>query len=176
MCGEAMRRSWLLLLASVGGVIPAVSQIGAGDKVPIEVEMVLYQTSDGQRVASRVRNVSEKEVLAYVACEPQERPDSGYERIHLAVFAMARPPHDRLRPGEVRQGGSFGGTPLKVSRATVDYVLFADGSSWGPDSKRQSLQIRGLIEGRRATIAELKRVLETQGSRAVEEILKAEQP
>lgn len=68
------------------------------------------------------------------------------------------------------------GSEVKVSRLIVEYVLFTDGSSWGPDSKGQAGHINGVIQGRRATIALLKRIMETQGVRAVEEILRAEQP
>lgn len=167
------------LLALLLGVVVAAaggSQVGAVGKVPIEVETVIFETPDGQAVASRVRNVSEKEVVAYVACEPREKTGSGCDRIQIAVLATARPPRDRLRPGEILQDRRFQGPALKMSRATVDYVLFADGSSWGPDSKKQSLYIRGVIQGRRVTVAELKRTMETQGIRAVEEFLKAEQP
>lgn len=180
MCGKANWPIWLGLLAAVCGAMPAPSQIGAFDKAPIDIETVVVETPEGQRVASRVRNLSEKEIVAYAAYEPRGTSGSAHERTHVAILATARPLRNRLRPGEViedrlLQEGQLQGMPFKVSRPIVDYVLFADGSSWGPDSKKQSLRIWGVIEGRRATIAELRRVMETQGLGAVEQILKSDE-
>lgn len=56
--------------------------------------------------------------------------------------------------------------------ATVDFVLFRDGTFWGPDSAGESEAMRGIFEGQRAVVADAKRLLETDA--ALRELLTKE--
>jgi hypothetical protein len=173
-------RTHLRLLATVAVLTASftalTAQPSSPDQPPVEVELVTIQAPQGQERFWRVKNVSQKDVSAYVACVPN---DTGRcNQIHTTVYATSPAPFDRLRPGETREEPHLKLTaaapPKPVVRATVDYVLFADGSTWGPDTRTQSLWIRGVIHGTRGTLARLKRLLDTQGTSAViEEILNA---
>jgi len=54
----------------------------------------------------------------------------------------------------------------------LDYVLFADGSHWGPDNLKTSIEIAGMFHGRFAALDALKRMLSQQGPDAVITYLK----
>jgi hypothetical protein len=170
----------LLAAAAVltGSSTALMAQPPSPDQPPVEVELITIQGPEGQQRFWRVKNVSQKDVIAYIACVPNE---TGLCTLtHATVYVMAPAPLNRLRPGETRDEPrvkiSGAAPPKAVVRATVDYVLFADDSSWGPDTRKQSLWIRGVIVGARGTLASLKRLLDTQGPSAViDEILKASQ-
>ena len=167
-----------LLTAAVlltGAFTALQAQPASRDQPPLQVQLVTAETSQGQEYFWRVKNVSQKDVSAYVACVPNET--GRCTQIHTTVYATSSPPLDRLRPGETREEPHLKATgarpPKTVLPATVDYVLFADGSAWGPDTRRQSLWIRGVIQDARGTLARLKRLLDTEGVGAVVKILNA---
>jgi hypothetical protein len=58
------------------------------------------------------------------------------------------------------------------TQISVDYVLFVDGSGWGPDTTHHSLELQGVIRGSKLVRAILKRKLQTEGPEAVLEALK----
>jgi hypothetical protein len=162
----------------IGSATGLTAQPPSQDQPPIEVELITLRVPEGQERFWRVKNVSQKDVSAYVACVPNE---TGLCTLtHATVYVMAPAPRNRLRPGETREeprAKIIGAAPTNpVVRATVDWVLFADGSAWGPDTRKQSLWIRGVIYGAQGTLARLKRLLDTQGTNAViEEILRTSQ-
>jgi hypothetical protein len=153
------------------------AQAAAGDQPPLEVERVIIQSPEGERHLWRVKNVSQKDVSAFVACIHNEKGLCVH--MHTTIYATRPGPSGRLRPGETREEPPpklAGAAPAKaVARPTLDYVLFADGSAWGPDSRGQSHVIRAAIAAARGTLAWLKRVLDTQGINAVVEILNTAQ-
>jgi len=160
----------------IGSATGLTAQLPSPEQPPIQVELITVQLAEGQQRFWRVKNVSQKDVSAFVACAPNEK--GLCTLTHATVYLLAPAPLNRLRPGETRDEPRVkitGVAPTKaVVPATVDYVLFADGSAWGPDTRSQSLWIRGVIHGAQGTLARLKRLLDTQGSSAViEEILKA---
>lgn len=74
------------------------------------------------------------------------------------------------KPGEIMAGNLgrlrvSGG--IRAYAGTLDYVLFADGTSWGPDKFKTSLEIQGMLNGRRAALEGLKDMLARQGPDAV---------
>lgn len=150
---------------------------GAPDNAPLAVAISSLESQPAGTRQWRVRNISDKDIVAYSILAQCPEGSGSCRETYNAVLATARPPHDRLRPGE-SQERKFGSSPPTgaTTHLSVDYVLFADGSEWGPDTKKQSLWIRGIIQGQRGTLARLKHVMETQGSGAVIEILKAPHP
>jgi hypothetical protein len=168
----------LLYAPILAAALPALAaQPVSSDPPPVDVELLTVQTSGGETQSLRARNVSSKDVSAYVALMPNDAGPCCLTR--TTVLATAKPPRDRLRPGETREDPPVPAAAMAAKpalRATVDYVLFADGSSWGPDTQHQSGSVRGLIQGTRATLARLKRILDTQGSGAVIKALNSQQP
>lgn len=55
----------------------------------------------------------------------------------------------------------------------IDYVLFSDGTRWGPDRGRFSLKLEGLFEGIKMEQTRLRALLESQGQAAVLKELEA---
>jgi hypothetical protein len=56
---------------------------------------------------------------------------------------------------------------IKDYRISVDYVLFKDGSTWGPDAMKTSLKIAGILKGWQLSNSHLKEVMQTGGVNAV---------
>jgi hypothetical protein len=52
-------------------------------------------------------------------------------------------------------------------RVWVDYVLFADSESWGPDSRAQSLVLQGITMGRNMERGRLRSLLHKSGDQAI---------
>lgn len=61
------------------------------------------------------------------------------------------------------------GAELVIDQTQVDYVLFTDGSSWGPDTAHVSLQIKGMRAGWARAYSHLNATLKRQGKDAVTE-------
>jgi hypothetical protein len=93
------------------------------------------------------------------------------ERVISSLRGLTTAPNKTYAAGETwserSQGALLGnGQPL-LRRISVDYVLFADESEWGPDVKKGSLKLKGISEGWRAAHAHLARVLQEKGAQAV---------
>lgn len=67
--------------------------------------------------------------------------------------------------------GVLGDKPFN-HKVVLDYVLFEDGSNWGPDQNRESLYIRGLLRGWQDARGSLKALLDKKGVGAVIDELK----
>jgi hypothetical protein len=63
-----------------------------------------------------------------------------------------------------------------TARVSVDYVVFEDKSSWGPDTEKMGPAIRAEINGARAERARLKRLLREGGSGKVVDDLQRPEP
>jgi hypothetical protein len=62
--------------------------------------------------------------------------------------------------------------PQQNAVIIVDYVLFPDGTSWGPNSLGQASALKGMQQGWRLAVSTLKRMLNEQGPTAVASYLK----
>jgi hypothetical protein len=132
----------------------------------------------GQQVA-RVTNASAKKVQAYVLAVDAV-DDSGkvvFRVSEISMRGLQPPPYDAFAPGEASQDEirlpqrENGGAALKVGRVALDFVLYTDGSSWGPDTKKESVRVRATIAGWRTAIAYMRSVLKEKGPSAVAEYL-----
>ena len=161
-----------LVLGNMRGAVlsagSAPNQAGAETKkAPLEVQILASDIKEGKALW-RVANVSGKDVMAYcivVRCPEQEK---GCQVVHTTIAGLnPNPPGDLLRAGNVKEhrGGLPSGSGGWIS--SVDYVRFADGSAWGPDTMKKSRYIDGVLEGRRGVYALLQRILKTQGAEAV---------
>ncbi|MCC6328214.1 MAG: hypothetical protein IT174_06845 [Acidobacteria bacterium] len=54
---------------------------------------------------------------------------------------------------------------------SVDFVIFRDGTFWGPDSTGEADYVKGIFEGERAAVADVKRILERNDDAALREAL-----
>lgn len=57
---------------------------------------------------------------------------------------------------------------------SVDFVIFRDGTFWGPDSTGEADYVKGIFEGERAAVADVKRILERNDEAAMREALTSE--
>ena len=57
--------------------------------------------------------------------------------------------------------------PIKTVRLTIDFVEFADGSTWGPDSANSRDLLAGQREGAKLTRQRLRQLMQTKGEEAV---------
>lgn len=167
------------LLATVFGVGDVVAMqadrsLGAMGRAPLEVSWSTTGARATGMALCSIRNVSNKDVVAYSLLVPCQSGSGNCRESYDAVLETASPPHDRLRPGESHERSCVSHALAATGRAPlVDYVLFSDGSEWGRDTQKRSLWIRGIIQGQRGTLARLKHVMEKQGIDAVIARLKA---
>jgi hypothetical protein len=143
-------------------------------------------------------NVSGNPIRAYVLAISYDadngRPSPAEMQYEIRGMGPGGP--DSIRPGETIhgdvnvpiassrpiQGGSdtkppnVDSHPDVVKGISVDYVLFADGSKWGPDTRKESEKIAGVLEGHDVTVFALKHMLQTQGVDAVIEYLENARP
>jgi len=56
---------------------------------------------------------------------------------------------------------------IKTVRLTIDFVEFADGSTWGPDSANSHDLLAGQREGARLTRQRLRQIMQTKGEEAM---------
>jgi hypothetical protein len=97
----------------------------------------------------------------------------------MGIRGMSAPPQpNSLQAGEVVHErvrsipvDSSDGTPLKF-KLSVDYVLFTDGSSWGPDTLKESRQVLGTLLGHDQALLALRDMLDQKGPDAVADYLK----
>ncbi|HVU44796.1 MAG TPA: hypothetical protein VHD85_01645 [Terracidiphilus sp.] len=121
-----------------------------------------------------LRNNSPLEALAYVVVvgsvdqDGKKGPTRVTQYTKHALFDDQTP----FQAGGVFQKTVSGfvdkaGRPLKAEPA-LDYVLFADGSEWGPDTLKQSREVKAILRGANTAALSLNKLLESQGAAAVE--------
>lgn len=163
----------LTLAAAVSGLAFA-EQAGLA---PIEISPASPALAAGSNEnVLFLSNRSSKKIRGYVLVieYPGQTGGPAMRITETRLSGLEPPPaRDGFAPHEQWKHGIRGAGPLGPSaRITVDYVLFADRSSWGPDSLHQSERLAGVDEGWRLATAHLKRLLEESGAQAVTEYLK----
>ena len=121
-----------------------------------------------------LRNNSSKEALAYVVVIRSVAEDGRKGPTRVAQYVKHALTADQV---PFRAGGVFERTvsgfvdsarrPLRVE-PTLDYVLFADGSEWGPDALKQSREVKAFMRGLNTAALSLSRLLDQQGIAAAE--------
>ena len=172
-------RALLVLTVLVGLLTSAGAALAAED--PLEVQTSNVKGKDGSSLAWSVTNRSNREIVAYTIVA--DLFDSAGKRVaQLSTNAIMNLTSSKGSRGSLAPGATAGSNrpfslPLESngrpvdSRVFVDYVLFKDGSTWGPDVTKQSLKITGMQDGWRMSRAELKRLLAEHGIQAVAEVL-----
>lgn len=99
-------------------------------------------------ISLKLTNVSDKPIIAYSMLTDGER----YQNVHV---------NPRTKPIQPSEGFNRGFGTAKQTHASysIDYVLYADGTSWGADRYERSKQIALYFQGRTAALELLKRLV-----------------
>lgn len=148
---------------------------------PLKISNV---SQKGPIISFDLTNVSRKTVRAdAVACELRGANGQNLgEMQQTAVYGLgpemlAMPFGGRMAHQEhfaeipEGQNGHFDSCVL-----SVDYVLFTDGSAWGPDTRKASSDIRGIISGYDQALLELQKKLNANGADAVLQYIREFKP
>ena len=147
-------------------------------QVPLEVfQGPVTAAGGGAVVTLRLSNKSGKAIVAYGLATDllDESGKRVFQRRTVFVRGLVPGAPTAFVPGENWTGSmnipSHDGKPAAPT-VTVDYVLFADRSSWGPDKLHTSERIAGMILATRGERTRLKKVLRERGAAAVADDLK----
>lgn len=156
---------------------PAVAQ--AAESSPLKVDLSVIPAAEGWKAVWTITNTSAKDITAYtLVFEDLKNQGPYYLRTANLGLPGSNPGGESkiLRAGETTQEKR--GLPLTNANAsilgTIDYVLFADGSDWGADSKKQSLFIKGQRLGWNQARSSLRSLLNSSGVSAVTDNLASE--
>jgi len=124
----------------------------------------------GATIDIQVTNLSEKVAIAWVLTSRHFGQDGSVVSRLSKVVAVPEEANSGLAPGASWKGKLH--MPSSDGRAVahdlaLDYVLFSDRSSWGPDAGGFSRHIAGQMQSRRLERARLKEILERQGVQAL---------
>jgi hypothetical protein len=135
---------------------------------PIRISIQSNASSKGS-LRLDLTNVSQKDIVAY-AVVASERSTGKPRTMTRGVRSSSLDP----TPFAIGKRWTAGlpqvfDTEAKLmdSVISVDYVRFADGSDWGPDLMKQSLEIQGRLAGESVTRERFRRMIEESGPEAV---------
>ncbi|HTV55028.1 MAG TPA: hypothetical protein VMI06_08930 [Terriglobia bacterium] len=176
-----MQRALALLGILVASLFASGAQQPA--KPPLVIASVSYQ---GGAVSFDLTNASQKPIRAdVIACTLQAA------KLHLAVLTVQQTSIYGLGPDLLvvpafdpglthhEQFKGIPGSPIGQVRScslSVDYVLFTDGTGWGPDTRNSSRAIRGVIAGYNRAVLGLQRKLQQSGADAVLQYIREFKP
>jgi len=130
-------------------------------------------TANGKQLSFAVINSSQKQIVGWAIVVDVV---VGGKVVTAFTEVAIKEPGMSVRPGEVVPVRPFAYQPRGGFDADfkikIDYVRFADHSSWGPDSRKDSRRIAGFFEGFDAARKRLKRLLSEKGVGAVVDELK----
>lgn len=134
---------------------------------PLRISAVADKSDDPQAplVGFLVENVGGRPIQAYWISYDTR---AGGEDVTLGVGMNAGTKEQVLPPGGRRELGVLnrGGERIVLS---VDFVEFADGTTWGEDASKHAEGLAGQRAGARAEAGRLLKLLETEGLPAVVE-------
>lgn len=146
----------------LGGLAFAAGPSPDAEPAMIEAKLKSPELSAAglQRVEADFRNLSAKPISAYAVVlrlkNEAGRTESRFTKTIAVRGVMGSRARPDFAPGEAwsEAVGEFtlqqGGVGKLRPELEVDYVLFADGTAWGPDKTKHSLYIQGLRAGRQA--------------------------
>jgi len=158
----------LLLLS-----IPAA--LSAQEAAPISVVSSGQALTGDSPIDLQLTNLTSKKIVGYVLLfVPRDGPSTSAQRtVETRITGLEPPPaRESFAPGEVwRHRTGFKGSKLTESRIVVDYVIFSDRSTWGPNSAGKAERMKGIEEGWHASLLQLKALLDEKGPAGVAEML-----
>ena len=169
-----------LVLYLLGGPQSEAQAPSSETPLPIAQPIAIEQSGEifsesGKNIRLSFTNTSTKYIKAFVliADLKDQQGKSCLSQIHTAILGLRdgpRIPQNRF-PGETWETRLT--TPLDVdgnaynATLSIDYVLFDDGSHWGPDSEHRSAEIRGVITATKMERSRLRRKLRKEGIKSV---------
>jgi hypothetical protein len=121
--------------------------------------------ADARTFRYAVKNFSDKKVEAFAVSRRSEAGDL----MDMVTFISPLAAGDAVESG-VNVLKADMGPEFKIVLA-VDYVLYADGTSWGKDSRKESLFISAYPEGQKKALAEVKALIDTLNEAALSQLL-----
>jgi hypothetical protein len=170
----------VLILIPLPLLFAALSYPQQARKPPL---VISNQSQQGAIVSFDLTNTSAKPVRADVitcAMKPANGQRGVVKVQQTAIYGLGAdvlvPPafhaglthHEQFRAATPNASG-----PCKLS---VDYVLFTDGSSWGPDAQKSSQAIRAVLSGYNAAIMNLQTRLTQGGEESALQYIRGFQP
>jgi hypothetical protein len=133
--------------------------------------VVVATHGTGATLELSMTNNSGKEIVASVVLVLFKTPKGSQIQAADVEDRTLRPGGSPLAPG-VRATAEVSiptqsGVELPMTETQVDYLLFSDGTSWGPDAAHLSLQIKGTRSGWAKAYRHLNATLTQQGKDAV---------
>lgn len=117
-----------------------------------------------------VKNGTGKGVVAYTfRVTFGDQPQASAAHMIVSSHGTAKGPGQSW-PGRMTIPGRRADAPLP--QFALDFILFTDGSTTGPDTLKTSVRISGILSGVNGERARLRRLLETGGLAALEADLK----
>ncbi len=166
--------AWLLVSFSFN---TGIAQSTAQNQGPMEISDLSVAPSDRGLVAMlNLTNKSERGVSAHVLAADffDSQGALSSRAVQVAMVGRQSPGSESNPPGHVTTARfmipSKDGQPVN-HRIYVDYVVFEDGSTWGPDQTHNPLKIEGIREGWRMASSHFKRVLHDGGQQGLAEAL-----
>jgi len=122
---------------------------------PLALSVIPHSDDREPYLTIQVTNVSETEVVAYGLLVSYRKPTGEirpvqyFQRRKLAAASTAKQPFSSgktFKPHTVTPIIDRAGKPLPLV-ITLDYVLFADGSKWGPDTENRGAEMAAYLRG-----------------------------
>lgn len=141
---------------------------------PIVIDRVeTTQVQGGDSVLFTFRNASSKGIVAYVMYVNAYAGPRLVEGV-MQQFVTSIPSERKLKPGQTWQAtaslirsNETSPTPTDRAEAIIDWILFDDMTSSGPDQSTLGGRSRSEIEGARQERARLKEILKLQGAQGL---------
>jgi hypothetical protein len=148
---------------------------------PLEItEVQTPGAANGKGFSIDVRNISGKDIKAYVLALAFQNSAGKNDGFETRVAARGMEPSAEtqvFKDGETTSMQIHPPNPEAViHKISIDYVLFADGSTWGQDKWKESKVIRGELDGRDLTLSFLREKLDKEGADWVIKYLKNYRP
>lgn len=152
---------------------PPEVQITSQPDAPLRITSIKTKWAGGDHSGVElyivVENFSEKAVSSYTT-----RDDNDVEGTRACMLMSAPSPGKVLRPGqsEGRSTWRHYSTVSETLARKVDFVEFADGTTWGPDSCSSAISLDGRRAGARAARKLLQAMFASGGADGVIDTLK----
>lgn len=155
------------------GQHPKVS-VAAQENVPLGITIGNIDASNPltPRVEYVVQNISSKLIRAYTVLEDTATKSSIGKTSTIVNITSVK---QILQPYQSMAGTVDGQSyqePLEILTLSIDFVEFADGTTWGDDTQQTAETLRGQRAGGSETIKKLRELMLKQGGGAVASLVK----
>ncbi|HEY0081045.1 MAG TPA: hypothetical protein VGB73_20745 [Pyrinomonadaceae bacterium] len=152
---------------------PPIVSIAEQQGVPLLITIERIDTSNplDPQVNYTLKNLSDKPIRAYTVLEETATSSS---KVKNSTIKNITSTAQLLLPNQSRQemfGGQSFSDPLLSLILSIDFVEFADGSTWGEDTQHAAENLAGQRAGGRETLKKLRGLFAAQGIEAVKKLI-----